>query len=226
VLISNEVGSLSRRFSVGSISGVPVWACSICLFGRDGEMDAPAGNRSGADGIAADIGIFGHQNLGDGRFGRELTFDQPGRSLGLPPRFGSALQRGSMRSGPTAAADVSTTAATNCSSSAFVDRSWRACRRQVNTCWGVSPCRRAISETIASGTSVCLTIRALPSLKNQRRRSVSGPFKEIAKSNPSLTLRDGGRGRTPTDGCVTIRKRPARLGLAQARSPEPVCRFH
>ncbi|MGY2803854.1 hypothetical protein ACVIHF_000584 [Bradyrhizobium sp. USDA 4506] len=49
----------------------------------------------------------------------------------------------------------------------------RACRRQVNTCCGVSPCRRAISETTAPGTSVSSTIRALSSLENQRRRPVS-----------------------------------------------------
>jgi hypothetical protein len=29
------------------------------------------------------IGIFGHQNLGDGCFGRQSALDQPGRSLGL-----------------------------------------------------------------------------------------------------------------------------------------------
>jgi hypothetical protein len=56
------------------------------------------------------------------------------------PRSGLALHRGALRSRPTAAAGVSTTAGTNCSSSAFVARSWRACLRQVNPCWGVSPC--------------------------------------------------------------------------------------
>ena len=48
----------------------------------------------------------------------------------------------------------------------------RACRRQVNTCCGVSPFRRATSETIAPGTSVSSTIPALKSSENWRRRPV------------------------------------------------------
>lgn len=66
---------------------------------------------------------------------------------------------------------ASTTAGTHCGSSAIVAGDRRACRRQVNTCSEVSPCRRAISETTAP--SVSSTIRALSSLENQPRRPVS-----------------------------------------------------
>ena len=48
----------------------------------------------------------------------------------------------------------------------------RACRRQVNTCCGVSPCWRAISETTASRASVSSTTLALKSAENRRRRPV------------------------------------------------------
>ena len=77
---------------------------------------------------------------------------------------------------------ASTTAGTNGGSSAFGGGNRRACRRQVNTCCGVSPCRRAISETTAPGTSVSSMIRALSSLENQRRRPVS----VITSSRPAV----------------------------------------
>ena len=48
----------------------------------------------------------------------------------------------------------------------------RACRRHVNTCCGVSPRRRATSETTAPTTSVSSTIWALKSSENRRRRPV------------------------------------------------------
>ena len=65
---------------------------------------------------------------------------------------------------------VSTTAGTNCGS--LLSGLTRACRRQVNTCCGVSPCWRAISETTASGASVSSTTRALKAAANLRRRPV------------------------------------------------------
>jgi hypothetical protein len=93
------------------------------------------------------------------------------------PVVGSALalQRTARRPRSTAGVGsaASTTAGTNCTSSARVVDGWRACRRQVNTCCGVSPCRGAITETTAPGTSVSSTTRALSSLENQRRRPVS-----------------------------------------------------
>ena len=89
---------------------------------------------------------------------------------------GSALALQHIARRPRSTAGVgstaSTTAGTNCASSARVVDGWRACRRQVNTC-GVSPCRGAITETTAPGTSVSSTTRALSSLENQRRRPVS-----------------------------------------------------
>ena len=48
----------------------------------------------------------------------------------------------------------------------------RACRRQVNTCCGLSPLRRATSEITAPGTSVSSTMLALKSSENWRRRPV------------------------------------------------------
>jgi len=47
----------------------------------------------------------------------------------------------------------------------------RARRRQSKTCCGVSPCRRAISDTTAPGTSVSSTIRAFSSPDQVRRRT-------------------------------------------------------
>ena len=68
---------------------------------------------------------------------------------------------------------VSTTAGTNCGALLSVlATGWRACRRHVNTCCGVSPCRRATAETTAPGTSVSSTIPALKSSENWRRRPV------------------------------------------------------
>ncbi len=83
---------------------------------------------------------------------------------------------------------ASTTAGTNGGSSATGAGCRRACRRQVNTCCGVSPCRRAISETTAPGTSVSSAIRALSSLENQRRRPVS----VITSSRRAVTSDDIG----------------------------------
>ena len=59
----------------------------------------------------------------------------------------------------------STTAGTNLGASASLATGWRACRRQVNTCCGVSPCRRATSETTAPGTSVSSTMPGLEILR-------------------------------------------------------------
>jgi hypothetical protein len=50
--------------------------------------------------------------------------------------------------------------------------SWRACRRHVNTCCGVSPRRRAMFETTAPGANVSSTTCALKSSVNWRRRPV------------------------------------------------------
>ncbi|SDF02803.1 hypothetical protein SAMN05216337_1042100, partial [Bradyrhizobium brasilense] len=106
----------------------------------------------------------------------------PSASISMPPASqrraptsGLALRRAILRSWPTVTAGTmaSTTAGTNGGSSAIGVGNRRACRRQVNTCCGVSRCRRAISETTAPGTSVSSTIRALSSLENQRRRPVS-----------------------------------------------------
>src|SRR4051812_14252121 len=48
---------------------------------------------------------------------------------------------------------------TNCGVSVSVpDAGWRACRRHPNNCCGVSPCRRATSETTAPATSVSSTM--------------------------------------------------------------------
>lgn len=66
----------------------------------------------------------------------------------------------------------STTAGTNFGASASLAAGWRACRRQVNTCCGVSPFRRATSETTAPATSVSSIIPALKSSENWRRRPV------------------------------------------------------
>src|SRR4029079_2780528 len=80
----------------------------------------------------------------------------PSASISMPPTSGLALCRAVLRSWPTATAGTmaSTTAGTNGGSSAIDVGNRRACRRQVNTCCGASPCRRAISETTAPGTSV------------------------------------------------------------------------
>jgi len=47
----------------------------------------------------------------------------------------------------------------------------RAWRRQVNTTLAATPLRRATSVTLAPGTSVSSTIRALSSCDQRRRRS-------------------------------------------------------
>ena len=85
-------------------------------------------------------------------------------------RSGCAPARRAARTG----GGVSTTAGTNCgaSMSVLAPAGRRACRRQPNTCCGVSPCRRATSETTAPGTSVSSMIRALSSSENRRRRPV------------------------------------------------------
>jgi hypothetical protein len=46
-------------------------------------MDALAGIDLGLPVERQMIGIFRHQDLGDGGFGRQAALDQPGRSLGL-----------------------------------------------------------------------------------------------------------------------------------------------
>ena len=66
----------------------------------------------------------------------------------------------------------STTAGTNFGAPVSLAAGRRACRRQVNTCCGVSPFRRATSETTAPGTSVSSTMPALKSSENWRRRPV------------------------------------------------------
>lgn len=111
----------------------------------------------------------------------------PSASISMPPISGLALRRAVLRSRPAIAtgAMASTTAGTNCGSSAIGVGCRRACRRQVNTCCGGSPCRRAISETTAPGTSVSSTIRALSSLENQRRRPVSVITSSGALSRPT-----------------------------------------
>jgi hypothetical protein len=50
---------------------------------RPVESDALAGIDLGLPVERQMIGIFRHQNLGDGRLGRQSALDQPGRSLGL-----------------------------------------------------------------------------------------------------------------------------------------------
>lgn len=59
----------------------------------------------------------------------------------------------------------SKTAGTNLGAPASLAIGWRACRRQVNTCCGISPFRRATSETTAPGTSFSSTIPALKILR-------------------------------------------------------------
>jgi hypothetical protein len=72
-----------------------------------------------------------------------------------------------------AAGAASTTAGTKCGGAFSAPAiECRACRRQVNTCCGVSPCRRATSEITAPTTSVSSTTRALKSPENRRRRPV------------------------------------------------------
>src|SRR6185437_1403401 len=75
---------------------------------------------------------------------------------------------------PPAGAFVSITAGTNfgpaLSMPGLADA--RACRRQVKTCCGVSPRRRATSETTAPATSVSATTSLLKSSENCRRRPV------------------------------------------------------
>lgn len=51
---------------------------------RSVEMDALAGIDLGMPLEWQMIGIFGHQNLGDGCLRRQSALDQPGRSVGLP----------------------------------------------------------------------------------------------------------------------------------------------
>jgi hypothetical protein len=45
----------------------------------------------------------------------------------------------------------------------------RPSRRQPNNCWGVSPCRRATTDTAAPASSLSATIRALSSTVQRRR---------------------------------------------------------
>jgi hypothetical protein len=111
----------------------------------------------------------------------------PSASISMPPISGLALRGAVLRSWPTATAGTkaSTTSGTNGGSSAIGVGNRRACRRQVNTCCGVSLCRRAISETKAPGTSVSSTIRALSSLQNQRRRPVSVITRRVSSHGSS-----------------------------------------
>ena len=75
---------------------------------------------------------------------------------------------------PPAGAFVSITAGTNfgavLSTPGFANA--RACRRQVKTCCGVGPRRRATSETTAPATSVSATTSLLKSSENCRRRPI------------------------------------------------------
>src|SRR6266436_3749260 len=48
----------------------------------------------------------------------------------------------------------------------------RASRRQPNSCCGLSPCRRATSDTLAPGLRLSTTMRALSSSDHRRRRPV------------------------------------------------------
>jgi ABC-type sugar transport system ATPase subunit len=48
----------------------------------------------------------------------------------------------------------------------------RASRRQPNSCCGLSPCRRATSDTLAPGPRLSTTMRALSSSDHRRRRPV------------------------------------------------------
>ena len=48
----------------------------------------------------------------------------------------------------------------------------RACRRQPNSCCGLSPCRRATSDTLAPGLRLSTKMRALSSSDHCRRRPV------------------------------------------------------
>jgi hypothetical protein len=68
---------------------------------------------------------------------------------------------------------ASKTVGTNCGALLSVlTAGCRACRRHVNTCCGVSPCRRATSETTAPGASVSSMTPALKSSVKWRRRPV------------------------------------------------------
>ncbi len=86
---------------------------------------------------------------------------------------------------------VSTTAGTNVGASLSVGcgATLRACRRHVNTCCGVRPCRRATSETTASGASVSSTTRAFKSSVNRRRRPtpvITSSRRTVVTSGSSL----------------------------------------
>src|SRR3954466_5814680 len=106
---------------------------------------------------------------------RPARIVMPSTWISMMPASGLGLHRvGALRSSQRAgaAATASTTAGTNSGASALVIEGLRACRRHVNTCCGISPWRRATSETTAPGKSVSSTISALSSSENRRRRPV------------------------------------------------------
>jgi len=73
------------------------------------------------------------------------------------------------------------------------DECARACRRQVKTCWGVSPYRRATAETAAPRASVSSTMRALSLSENRRRRPVPVITSSRRTSKPSGSSVDTSR---------------------------------
>ena len=101
------------------------------------------------------------------RASADLHSDAFGFDLDAPTSC-LAMRCAVLRSWPATATDAmaSTTAGTNGGSSIIGVGNRRACRRQVNTCCGGGPCRLAISETTASGTSVSSTFRTLSSLED------------------------------------------------------------
>src|SRR5690606_13319508 len=107
-------------------------------------VSAPLPMRSTAPSISSSIGAGG---LVGRRFGRD----------------GCSTAVASVTAG-------SITAGTNDGTASSIDATrLRACLRQVKTCCGRRPCRRATSDTIAPGTSVSATILALSSSVQSRR---------------------------------------------------------
>src|SRR5262249_31509470 len=59
----------------------------------------------------------------------------------------------------------------------------RTARRHAKSCCGLSPCRRATSDTLASGSKLSNTMRTLSSLDQRRRRPV--PVISSSRRTPS-----------------------------------------
>lgn len=84
-LVGEQLGSRAKHSEKALMQGAqmeggmpnPVRQC------RSIESDALAGIDLGLPVQRQVIGIFGHQNLGDGCLRRQAALDQPGRSLGL-----------------------------------------------------------------------------------------------------------------------------------------------